>query len=381
MPGDRRTLVRESFDAASRAAALDLAAKVGDKRAAAEIGCAEATLRSWRSRAKAAANGPMTERNGTAPADGQEGDADELTMRAETARQDEAEAQGRVRELMTEGRASDARALSQVVKDRSEQASRLEADARAAREHRLRVAKAETALADGMVKTYRTIVRLFVLATGLGWSHAHEALADALLGAFANAERDEHGRVQVAFPEPETTEAREAIDRALRHRYAAEANEATDSPPQAAETSDPGNDLEEDEQTTAAIDHAIEAVLNGEDEQTATEIEGLLNSGDDGQATAEATEDVDPRRLPGSSDLARGTGAHMDVAVSPSRAKPDELPPWYALPEAWKKKYALNPALGRWEYAQALKRERREREEPRRRISSHPDFRHPGLRN
>lgn len=170
MPGDRRTPVRESFDAASRAAALARAEEIGDRRAAAEIGCAPATLRSWRSRAKAAvASEPVIETECT-------GDPDALNARAEAARRDEGEALDRTRQLLNEGRASDARAASQVARDRAEQASRLEADARAAREHLARMAKAETALADGMVKTYRTIVRLFVLAAGLGWSPAHEAL-------------------------------------------------------------------------------------------------------------------------------------------------------------------------------------------------------------
>jgi hypothetical protein len=227
------------------------------------------------------------------------------------------------------------------------------------------MAKAETKLADEMVTTYRTIVRLFVLATGLGWSPAHEALADALLNGFANAERDEHGRVQVTFPEPERTKAREAIDGALRRRYAAEqaaeASEASEPPP-VVEASDPDDDLE-DEQMTATMQAEIER-----------EIAAVL-----GEPAGQIEDDSTRENCQLSSDPPRGPRSDSAVAVSPSRAEP-ELPSWEALPQDWKARYAIRRDLGRYEYARALKQEQREREEqPRRRQSRHTGFHHPGL--
>ena len=328
MPGDRRTSVRESFDAASRTAALKLAEKIGDAAAARQIGCQPATIRSWRSRAK-----PQTPTIAE-----HDGDADTLEARAATARQDEADAQAKVRDLMAEGRASDARALSQVVKDRSDQASRLEADARATREHELRVKTAETALSDEHIRLFQLAGRTFVKALGLGWSRAHDDLVWALMRALANAERDENGKVVIALPEPETSAAREAIDRMLVKREESDA---------------------EDED---------------EPDEPEAESEGIR---EDYLETSEAP---------------RGTVEKSAVAVADFTPAPDvlapepegDLPAWDDLPADWRQRFALRRELGRFEYAQVLDRERRENES-RAHAARRPsradayDFTHPGL--
>jgi hypothetical protein len=335
MPGDRRTPVRESFDAASRTAALKLAEKIGDKAAAKEIGCQPATIRSWRSRAK-----PQT----LTVAEHDGSDADALAARAAVARQDGDDAQAKVRDLMTEGRASDARALSQVVKDRSEQASRLEADARATREHELRVKAAETALRDEHIRLFQLAVRTFVRALGLGWGRAHDDLVWALLRALANAERDEHGKVVVGLPEPETSDARAAIDRVLVKREEPDAEDG-------------------DEPDEPESEHDGEADAIREDYPETSE---------GPRAPVEKSAVA----------IADSTPAPDVLASAP---EPDDLPAWDDLPADWKQRFALRRDLGRYEFAQELERERHADEQrthqPRRPSRADAlDFTHPGLK-
>jgi hypothetical protein len=58
------------------------------------------------------------------------------------------------------------------------------------------------------------------------------------------------------------------------------------------------------------------------------------------------------------------------------------LPAWEDLPEDYKARHALNRDLGRYTYAQDVRREQQYRERggaPRRQPM--PDFRHPGMRD
>jgi hypothetical protein len=82
---------------------------------------------------------------------------------------------------------------------------------------------------------------------------------------------------------------------------------------------------------------------------------------------------------------AGATVADFSAADSPppDDLSPDDLPAWEDLPADWKSRFGLNPSLGRWEYAQSVKREQKRK----RRVAAAPrssqreryDFRHPAM--
>jgi hypothetical protein len=175
----------------------------------------------------------------------------------------------------------------------------------------------------------------------LGWGPAHDDLVSALLTSLATAERVDERTVAIDIPEQEATAAREAVERIWRK---------------------------------AAREDAL----------------AELRSVEDGQAMQRDGQDRDLAPITsGGGDSGGATTADFSVAVSDSHDPPElpsdpsePMPAWDDLPAEWKSRFELRRDLGRREYAQALKRERREEQEranaPRR---SRPDllFRHPGL--
>jgi hypothetical protein len=207
---------RHTFDAATRTGALSRAREIGDRAAAAEIGAAPATIRSWRKR-QAKAKPPPSEPIASTGADDR---ADALLRRADEARKAEARALRKTDKLLAAGLAADARAASAVAKDAGDRAARLEQAAADQREHELRVEAAKTELAEWHIHIAAQLDRTFFESVGLGWGPEHEALLSALVQAFADGERDGM-KVSATIPKAEADSARKALDVTLRHRYAA----------------------------------------------------------------------------------------------------------------------------------------------------------------
>lgn len=210
MPGDRR--VHRSFDAATRAAALDLATKLGDRAAAEEIGCSSATIRSWRKRAGASTAVTPARHDATA-------NADALQAEATEAREAERRTLERVETMADSGDANAARALSAVARDHAARRQGLETAERHQREHDLRVAQAERQLDASRTRIYLAVVRLFIEWLGFGWGRPQADLAEAVLGAYTHGERLPNGSWKVQAPRRELAAAREAIDRQLVREY------------------------------------------------------------------------------------------------------------------------------------------------------------------
>ncbi|HEY4897688.1 MAG TPA: hypothetical protein VII01_16585 [Solirubrobacteraceae bacterium] len=206
-----------------------------DHAAAIEVGASPATLRSWRRRAKQASHAkpaatPRGTPDGLSP--------DDLHRRAADARRSESLATAKVDRLLAQGLANDARAASAVAKDSGVRASSLEADARLAKESEGRVRESEARLSDGQVWVHNKVVRLFLTSLGLGWTDAHDDLADAVLDAVCNAERVEGSdQATVTIPPAEAERARAEVEAvwskaaeeaALAEREAAEPDRCTD---------------------------------------------------------------------------------------------------------------------------------------------------------
>jgi len=203
VPGDRRTAVSRSFDSATRAAAVARAEQVGDAKAASEIGCRRSTIRSWRMRSKA------DRLPAPASTEGKVGDAGRLRDQARQARDAERRALRRVDDLLAND-ANAARAASAVARDHATRASALEADARVAAEHDLRVATARAKLSATEAGLFDRICQVFFAAVGVGWTTATQDLLDAILASFATAEIID-GHATITIPQTEAKTVRDAI--------------------------------------------------------------------------------------------------------------------------------------------------------------------------
>jgi hypothetical protein len=205
---------RESFDLAARAAALELAAREGDEAAASSIGCAPATIRSWRRRSKAddGAAESVVSPTGTTH-------ADDLQREAEEAGETERALVRSVAKANEEGDGNAARAFSAAARDQSARRAQRESEARAAREHAQRIAQGDATIRAQTLSAIELLLRSFLAAIGLGWSHAHDELIRALMREIGRGEWLENGNLRVARPEPETTAARAAIDRQLAREH------------------------------------------------------------------------------------------------------------------------------------------------------------------
>lgn len=345
---------RHAFDAATRSAAVARAAEIGDRAAAAEIGAAPATIRSWRKR-QANVEPPPSE-----PITSTGGDdrADALLRRADEARTAEARALRKTDKLLSAGLAADARAASAVAKDAGDRSARLEQAAAAQREHELRVQAAETVVADWHVHVAGQLDRVFFESVGLGWGPAHEALLAALVQAFADGERDGM-KVSATIPKAEADAAREAIDGTLRRRYRAELRGELEGDPE-----DDGDEAPED---------VAEGDSVGE---TSTAAEAPLEA-----PTRTNYDDLNPvgGGVPSSCDVAK---ADSETPDDDPPSEPSDMPDFESLPLDWQRRYALNNPLGRYEWREELRRReraRRERENAPRRSCRQPSFQHPGL--
>jgi hypothetical protein len=153
------------FAPAARTAALARAEEIGDKATSVEVGCAPATIRSWRKRQATATSPPASASGAVGDAEGDR--VHDLLCRADDTRRAEARALRRTDKLLSAGLAADARAASAVAKDAGLRVVQLEQAAAAQREHELRVQAAETRLTDGQIWTFDRIIRLFI--SSLGW--------------------------------------------------------------------------------------------------------------------------------------------------------------------------------------------------------------------
>ena len=309
--------------------------------AAAEVGCRPATIRSWRLRAKGRPSPPMTGPGASEAGVARRGD---LMSRADDARREEADTLALIRDR----RASDpngARALSQVAKDAGDRAARLEGDARLQREHELRLQAEGQTISDNQIRLLGVLGRTFVSACGFGWGPEQEALFWACLRALNEAERLDARTVRILRPEPESAEARRAIGLLPAH---------DDPKPVAAPT-------------TAA---EIEA-------EVAAEVADLL--GVEPETLAPEPVEPDPQGFLAPRSGAGAPGVEGAVAVSPV----GDLPAFDELPADWQRRYRLRPDLGRSEYVNHLRRERRAEQERSdgvlTRAGRQPSFRHPGL--
>jgi hypothetical protein len=347
MSGNRRTPVEKAIDPAKRAHALDLAEKVGDIAAAGEIGCSPATIRSWRFRAKAASSTPWGD---AAQRDNRAEDGDraaDLQREADEAGDAARRNVTRSEQAAEKGEARAAREYSQTARDHEQRRHALAAEARAAREHELRLRQAEHAIALADAELFLRLARMFFESVGVGWQPAHEALLEALLAAFVDGWRDDDGKLQIKTPTAEVEAARDAIDAVFRRRYIGRSHKQ------------PLDEIDRD-------DHADE-IAPADDAYDESAVVQPIRA-DYGETTiSSGAPPLDP-----------------DVAVAEQDATPapDDLPPWDSLPEDWRRRYALQPTLGRYEFKNELRRRERDRQEAQaarpRRAPAAPTFRHPG---
>src|SRR5262249_54014536 len=149
------------------AAALERAEKVGDRQAAVEFGIDMALLRKWRQRAKDAPPLPPADAGGELAA------PDDLDALAAEARGAAAKARRRMHQALDAGRAADARALGQLMKDLTDRASRLTGDAHLEREHRQRIDAGDREQRREQVRIVRLLWRALVeQVLGAPWTQA-----------------------------------------------------------------------------------------------------------------------------------------------------------------------------------------------------------------
>jgi hypothetical protein len=370
MPGDRRTPAASCFDSATRAAAIVLADQVGYRAAAAEIGCAESTLRAWRHRASAkdaARPNRDTESSPTGiaePAD--------LLILADEARLDAATARQRMHEAMESGRAQDARALGQLVREATDRANGLEAEGRHEREHRLRLEQGQAQLRRDELRLMERLWRLGIEGLGIPWSEQIGAALSVVLRAFTSAPRED-GNVHVRMSElaAELAPARAAVHAALlRHLDRDEGS--SESSGTSVPLRPPKDDLDALDQDVV---REIEQARRGDSDPHELRAGPPQNRGGGSPQNPVA---VSPSEAPAEAGLPADVSSAEAATAPPS----DGLPGWEELPAEWRRRYSLNPDLGRYEFGNHLRRQERQREEDRRlprRPSPHQLFRHPGL--
>lgn len=204
-------------DAATRAQALSRAEEIGDAAAAAEAGIAPTTLRSWRHRA----GQESVESGRPAPAAGR--GPEQLRADAQRAREAEARAVAKCDRLLSAGRASQAKAASDVAGQAGARALALERAAREEEQHQARLAESESRVGKIDHDLARKLVSYLLSGLGLPVTPEVESALWAGPGYWA-----EHGtplpsgsiRAPRTHP-PETVAASEAMDRVLWPNYRA----------------------------------------------------------------------------------------------------------------------------------------------------------------
>jgi hypothetical protein len=252
---------------------------------------------------------------------------------------------------MRDRRASDpngARALSQVAKDAGDRARNLEAEARLAREHELRVAEAQVRLAHGQARAFDLLAKSFFAALGVPWTDEISGLLVEMVQSLA-AEPIEDGRLAVRVSPAARIAARRAFERATT----------------------PLRSPRAEQELSADFLERVADVMHLE---TTDEAEGFWRRMQD---------EIENESPAPPADLDAEPEGQLAVHREPELTDADDdLPAWDEIPPEWQAKYRLNPPLGRHEYAMALRRERSDAERAAARIPTaprRPDFTHPAL--
>jgi transposase len=327
-------------DPATRQATVERAAKIGDAAAAAEVGVSSATVRSWRRRQKAEATNPAatTPSSVDMPQTSVDGDAvAQMRSTAGLARDLAEEAARQSQGAMRAGEAVKVRELSASAKMWAATATSLEQASAVAASAEIRLTEAQGRLIVALIKDYHA-------AIGVPLTPSARTVLRHLL---------EQGERGSETPPPDAERAAEEIRGHFRQTLAAEL--------------------------------AAEAVVElAEEGMSGREVADVLGVGEatvrrDLDASNDAPEHEDASENGGARDRDASNGA--DTIRTLAEQEPDDgLPAWDELPDEWQRKYALQPHLGRHEYANALKREALTGPLPPTRPSRFAHLRHPGLR-
>ena len=290
-------------------AALALAEETNDATACEQFGMNKNTLRGERLRRKRKSARVPRELPDDRPSGDQQGG---LWKLHDEAHDEERRARASVESCRKAGAASDARAFAIVAREASTRRRQLADEARAEREHRLRVEAAEAKLSVQQVRFIQDIYRLALEGLGFGWSSAH---ADYIVGcyrALRDGEPVENGDRRFTFPEPETVTVRAAIQAILTRQDEAEQREVEERGARSA--SSPGGD-DDHGLDIEAIKAEVEAESRAETDPLA-EVEGP-------NADAVATSKPNPHEKPTPSAESRGAPVQFADPVSePAEATP-----------------------------------------------------------
>jgi hypothetical protein len=311
-------------DPATRAHILKRAETIGDQLAAQEAGVSPSSLRSWRHRARvrearASVTTPGYVEHGASVAD--------LRSRAAAARAAERRALAKCDRLLADGEAPAAKSASQIASDAAARAVSLERAAREVEAHDARMAEQHHRLSDRQAKVFDLAVLSFFDAIGLRWPGEIEAVM-VLISRSQTVELNDRGKLDVTIAPAAKAAARAVFLEEARRLLGETAPET-------------------DEQMEARIDREVRelGVEHGIDFPTEREQPADPELPADPEPEPEPVAEIPPEPI--------------------EQTEPRlEIPAWDELPDDWRAKYSLRPDLGRWEYAQHLRREKRRREEP-----------------